>query len=33
MHAFSETALPEQTTPASRAGKATRELRNSYSVM
>ena len=33
MHEFSETALPEQTTPALRAVKATRGLRNAYRVL
>ena len=33
MHEFSETVLPEQTTPASRTGKATRGLRNAYRVI
>ena len=33
IHEFSETALPEQTTPSSRAGKATRWLRSAYRVI
>ena len=33
MHEFSGTVLPQQTTPASRAGKATRGLQNAYRAM